>query len=293
MIDEDFVKTWEAQTIPGWTPTSTADSHSATSTSGDTAMTDSSQNDEKKSEDDESNPLYCSACQKVFKKQTVFDHHLAGKQHIKNKQNVSNERSKSKAVANRSRELAQIEHNISRFCEVLRPQLEATRDFVEKTFTRTPEEIAAEMEAEENASVVVVEPQEEEEAADQPIYNPLNLPLGWDGKPIPYWLYKLHGLNIEYKCEICGGYSYWGPRAYEKHFKEWRHAYGMRCLGIPNTKEFINITKFEEALTLWRKMQEFDVTQTWRAEDHEEFEDKDGNVFNKKTYDDLRRQGII
>ena len=27
------------------------------------------------------------------------------------------------------------------------------------------------------------------------IYNPLKLPLGWDGKPIPYWLYKLHGLN--------------------------------------------------------------------------------------------------
>ena len=36
------------------------------------------------------------------------------------------------------------------------------------------------------------------------IYNPKNLPLGWDGKPIPYWLYKLHGLNISYSCEICG-----------------------------------------------------------------------------------------
>lgn len=29
---------------------------------------------------------------------------------------------------------------------------------------------------------------------DQRIYNPLKLPLGWDRKPIPYWLYKLHGL---------------------------------------------------------------------------------------------------
>merc|ERR1711862_384968 len=36
---------------------------------------------------------------------------------------------------------------------------------------------------------------------ERPIYNPLNLPLGWDGKPIPFWLYKLHGLGIEYKCE--------------------------------------------------------------------------------------------
>ncbi len=29
-----------------------------------------------------------------------------------------------------------------------------------------------------------------------------NYPVGWDGKPIPYWLYKLHGLGVEYKCEV-------------------------------------------------------------------------------------------
>lgn len=48
---------------------------------------------------------------------------------------------------------------------------------------------------------------DEEEAR---IYNPLKLPLGWDGKPIPYWLYKLHGLGTEYKCEICSDYVYQG-----------------------------------------------------------------------------------
>ena len=42
--------------------------------------------------------------------------------------------------------------------------------------------------------------------------------MGWDGKPIPLWLYKLHGLGIEFKCEICGGASYWGRRAFERHF---------------------------------------------------------------------------
>jgi len=35
----------------------------------------------------------------------------------------------------------------------------------------------------------------ESDEEEQPIYNPLKLPLGWDGKPIPYWLYKLHGLG--------------------------------------------------------------------------------------------------
>ena len=33
------------------------------------------------------------------------------------------------------------------------------------------------------------------EEEDEFVYNPLKLPLGYDGKPIPYWLYKLHGLN--------------------------------------------------------------------------------------------------
>lgn len=50
----------------------------------------------------------------------------------------------------------------------------------------------------------------EEEEEEERIYNPLKLPLGWDGKPIPYWLYKLHGLGVEYKCEICSDHVYMG-----------------------------------------------------------------------------------
>eukprot|EP00762_Andalucia_godoyi_P005515 ANDGO_00486.mRNA.1 Splicing factor SF3a60 homolog len=88
------------------------------------------------------------------------------------------------------------------------------------------------------------------------IYNPKNVPLGPDGKPIPYWLYKLHGLNIEYRCQICGGYSYWGPRAFEKHFTEWRHARAMKSLGIPNTRQFHHITKIADAQALFEKIRE-------------------------------------
>ena len=97
---------------------------------------------------------------------------------------------------------------------------------------------------EEKEPEVESEPEEE----NQPVYNPKNLPTGWDGKPIPYWLYKLHGLGIEYKCEICGGASYWGRRAFERHFQEWRHAYGMKCLKIPNTVHFRDVTRIEDAL---------------------------------------------
>jgi splicing factor 3A subunit 3 len=31
----------------------------------------------------------------------------------------------------------------------------------------------------------------------------------------------------------------------------------------------------------------------WRPENDEEFEDEEGNVFNKKTFDDLKRQGLL
>lgn len=31
----------------------------------------------------------------------------------------------------------------------------------------------------------------------------------------------------------------------------------------------------------------------FKAETEEEFEDREGNVYNKKTYEDLRRQGLI
>ena len=50
----------------------------------------------------------------------------------------------------------------------------------------------------------------EEEEEEERIYNPLKLPMGWDGKPIPYWLYKLHGLGVEYRCEICSDHVYMG-----------------------------------------------------------------------------------
>mmetsp|Transcript_23912 Transcript_23912/g.42342 ORF Transcript_23912/g.42342 Transcript_23912/m.42342 type:complete len:162 (+) Transcript_23912:1338-1823(+) len=127
---------------------------------------------------------------------------------------------------------------------------------------------------------------------EEPVYNPRNLPIGYDGKPIPYWVYKLHGLNIEYKCEICGNYSYWGRRAFERHFQEWRHAYGMRCLRIPNTLHFKEITKIDEAIAMHKKLIEDHSLEKFRPEDEEELEDKEGNVMTRKTFQLMQRQGL-
>lgn len=86
---------------------------------------------------------------------------------------------------------------------------------------------------------------------------------------------------------------YRGPKAFQRHFSEWRHAHGMRCLGIPNTAHFANITHIEEAVKLWEKLKKSKNVEKWKPDTEEEFEDTAGNVVNRKTYEDLRRQGLL
>uniref|UniRef100_A0A665TGG2 Matrin-type domain-containing protein n=1 Tax=Echeneis naucrates TaxID=173247 RepID=A0A665TGG2_ECHNA len=161
-----------------------------------------------------------------------------------------------------------------------------THENVQRKQARTGEEREEEEEEQLSES-------ESEDEDNEIIYNPKNLPLGWDGKPIPYWLYKLHGLNINYNCEICGNYTYRGPKAFQRHFAEWRHAHGMRCLGIPNTAHFANVTQIEDAVSLWAKLKSQKALERWQPDTEEEYEDSSGNVVNKKTYEDLKRQGLL
>ena len=138
----------------------------------------------------------------------------------------------------RAKAVARLERAVAALLFELRGTLDATKAQVEKKQTLS----AAELEAEnEEDSDFIASESDDDDTRDDPVNNPLRLPLGFDGKPIPYWLYKLHGLNLEFTCEICGNYSYWGRRAYERHFKEPRHQHGMRCLKIPNTKAFAEV----------------------------------------------------
>lgn len=96
---------------------------------------------------------------------------------------------------------------------VLVPTISETKSNVERRFSLTAREREQELleqskppPAPTNTSGDAAAEEEEEER----IYNPLKLPLGWDGKPIPYWLYKLHGLGVEYRCEICSDHVYMG-----------------------------------------------------------------------------------
>lgn len=87
----------------------------------------------------------------------------------------------------------------------------------------------------------------------------------------------------------------------------------MRALGLPNTKHFHEITRIEDALAcgslLSRSLIDF-LTKTvclivaeklkregkqeiFQQETMEELEDDEGNVYNRKTYEDLKKQGLI
>jgi splicing factor 3A subunit 3 len=188
----------------------------------------------------------------------------------------------------RQKEIASIEAQIYYLSELIKEQRIATKENVQRKQARGDgERNDSDVEASDSES------EEEDDDNDDVPYNPKNLPLGWDGKPIPYWLFKLHGLNINYNCEICGNYTYKGPKAFQRHFSEWRHAHGMRCLGIPNTAHFANVTQIEDAIQLWEKIKQQKNQERWVPEQNEEFEDSLGNVVTKKTYEDLKRQGLL
>jgi len=212
----------------------------------------------------------------------------------------------SESIADRRVDIAKQEAIVSSLLDQLRPTLEGTRRRIERRTTQTENERDQELEEEINGATMDDADQrvgekggggngsdDEEDEEDAPIYNPKNVPLGWDGKPIPYWLFKLHGLNHFYPCEICGNESYRGRRNFEKHFTESRHSYGMRCLSIPNTKHFHGVTKIADAQELWGRLRKELEGNQFDVDQEEEYEDSHGNVLNRAQYEDLARQGLL
>jgi len=196
----------------------------------------------------------------------------------------------------RRMDIARRETLVTALLGQLRPILEATYRRIERRQTQTIEEQEKELEEALYSSEVVKEDTKKDESDDEdeaPVYNPKNVPLDWDGKPIPYWLFKLHGLNHYFPCEICGGETYRGRRNFELHFAEQKHSLGMKSLGIPNTKHFHGVTKIEDAQDLWKSLQEKLKQDQFDNSREEEYEDSHGNVLSRTTYEDLARQGLL
>ena len=252
-------------------------------------------NEDKKEKEIE---LYCNVCKKSFAKKTLMDAHMASKKHLKKLENLkkqknntnsnnlgiidNSEKSKNEDIL---RDINYYEYQIIRYKDILQNIIDNTIGQIRKKQTMNREELEADRLNEQKSKKIDSEDKKK-------LFNPKNIPIDWDGKPLPYWLYKVHGLGVEHKCEICGGASYWGRRAFEHHFQEWRHAYGMKCLRLPNTLQFKNITRIEDALKLHHKLIEDKNRTEFNPETEEQYEDENGNVYNKKMLADLKKQGL-
>jgi splicing factor 3A subunit 3 len=282
-FDKEFEEQWAQDEVPGWEKTA----HASAPINGEA----------------QGEGIWCSACKKGFAKETVYESHLTGKKHkkaLQESQNGANGDAKATNGASsdiqrfKERAVAERECRIRKLAAAMQTERGDTKVNVERKQGMTERERQQELEQmySEKPENGGKEEGEESDGEDK-IYNPLKLPLAWDGKPIPFWLYKLHGLGVEFPCEICGNYTFMGRRAFDKHFNEPRHIHGLKCLGITNTSLFREITSIKEAEDLWRKIQKDKKKERTLAENVVEMEDSEGNVMPEKVYQDLAAAGML
>lgn len=306
-IEAEFNNAWEKKlAFPGWkfdqsTPTQTT--------------TNPTNNVEDGVETPEG--FYCTPCSKFFSKQTVYTAHLTGKKHKKNAQTSASQLSsqnqqhqqESQEGSAQIRLLAYHEYCVYSLCEFLAKCITDTRNNVERKRALTDRERQLENEALDQQDLLALGHDDngedgrggngdfsggdDDDDEDEVIYNPLKLPLGWDRKPIPFWLWKLNGLGIEYTCQVCGNYSYMGRKAFDKHFMEARHIHGLKCFGITPGVLFKGITEIKDVLKLWEKVKHDYKQDEGRKESTIEMEDDEGNVMSEKVYNDLKKQGLL
>ncbi|KAF2072991.1 hypothetical protein CYY_005703 [Polysphondylium violaceum] len=239
----------------------------------------------------EKSPLYCKACKKLFASENVFNGHLKGKKHIQSTERMnSNNNNEFKA----RKPTSLLEFKILKLATHLFDQIDATKENVLKKQSRKYSENEFEEDEEEDEEDITNIDDFEVPTEEPTKHRIANYPVdALSGKPLPYWVYNYLELGVEYKCEICGNRAYRGRKAYEKHFQDTRHSYGMSCIGVPNTIHFHEITKIKDALELWAKIKDQSSKSAFRSDRDEEYEDENGDVMSKKTYEMLVKQGLI
>jgi splicing factor 3A subunit 3 len=165
---------------------------------------------------------HCEPCDHLFTNSATYEAHLKGKKHLKAVEKFNAGGASGGAAAgvgakapgshgesgDRNQRVAGYEAKICALADSLEEAVVSTKGFVEVKQTRTAEELEKETNELEAAAADVRDKGDSDNEDEKPIYNPLNLPMDALGKPIPYWLWKLHGLGQEFKCEICGNQTY-------------------------------------------------------------------------------------
>ncbi|KAI1505761.1 splicing factor 3A subunit 3 [Biscogniauxia marginata] len=291
-FDKEFETAWEKDEVTEWKQVDSGAKPNGTASHPSTA-----------------DAIWCEDCEKEFKNENVYKGHLSGKKHTR----AAAERAKrlqeggesangsgsgaQSTIRLKERAIAEREFRVKRLASAMSTERSDTRVNVERKQGMTERERQQELENLFSTTTTTSQAMDidegEEGDDDDRIYNPLKLPLAWDGKPIPFWLYKLHGLGVEFPCEICGNFVYMGRRAFDKHFNEARHLWGLKSLGITNTALFRDITGIDEALRLWEKIQK--DKRKDKADDGSviQMEDAEGNVMPEKVYYDLQKQGLL
>lgn len=319
-IAAEFTEAWEKDEAPGWGKCGGSEPIAKSQDQDSNSNSNGGNGNGNGSGADAAGELFCVACQKAFSNKNVSNHHISSKKHKRNvaalalpssslsasdssngpTTTAQDAAEKAKLARLKDRAIAEREWRIAKLAELMKEQREATTTNVERKQSLTEHERQMELETLYAESYEVPhggggdgDGSDNDDDDDSKIYNPLKLPLAWDGKPIPYWLYKLHGLGVEFPCEICGNFVYMGRRAFDKHFNEHRHIHGLRCLGITSTTLFREITKIDEAQRLWEKLETDKKRQRVQAETVEEMEDAQGNVMPRKVFEDLQKQGLL
>lgn len=289
-FDRDFATAWDKDEVQGWQLETT----SATGESKDAS---------------DANGAWCADCEKMFTNNNVYKGHLTGRKHKRaaeqrqERQQADGDetsgqgRTAMSTTRIKERAIAEREHRVKRLAASMSTERSDTRVNVERKQGMTERERQQELDNLLNVSEApkagAQGEEEDGEDGEEKIYNHLKLPLAWDGKPIPFWLYRLHGLGVEFHCEVCGNFVYMGRRAFDKHFGEPRHIYGLKCLGITNVTLFRDITKIEEALKLWDRIQLEEKKSKVDEGSIVQMEDGEGNVMPEKVYNDLQKQGLL
>ncbi len=276
--DDDFEKAWEKDEVDGWQ----MDKQGAKSNS--TTRTLSAPD-----------AIWCEACEKEFKNENVYKGHLNGRKHVKAAEALSQRGNITVGHRLKERAVAEREFRIKKLASAMTTERDETRVNVERRQGMTDREWQQELENYYSLSDQKAKEAEDKEDDDDDgkAHNPLKLPLAWDGKPIPFWLYRLHGLGQEFPCEICGNFVYRGRRAFDKHFNETNHITNLKRLGVTNTHLFRDITSIEEAVKLWDKIQRDQKKVTVDEGSVVQMEDAEGNVMPEKVYLDLQKQGLL
>lgn len=284
---KEFETAWEKDEVPGWQKESKAKINASARTLSTPEA------------------VWCEACEKEFKNENVYKGHLNGRKHIKAvellaKREETPEDTPDGLLAKtahrlRERAVAEREFRIKKLVNAMKVERDDTRVNVERRQGMTERERQQELENFYNmmSGSANKDDKDEKEEGEEKLYNPLKLPLAWDGKPIPFWLYRLHGLGQEFPCEICGNFVYRGRRAFDKHFNETNHITNLKRLGITETYLFRDITSIEEALRLWEKIQRDRKAKEVDDGAIVQMEDAEGNVMPEKVYLDLQKQGLL